>query len=56
VTRENFVRAETDRMFRDIAALAGGVNRLGVAPELINQAARLRGNGVTLSGTTTSVL
>ena len=29
---------------------------LGVAPELIHQAARLRGNGVTLSGTTTSVL
>ncbi len=26
VTRENFVRAETDRMFRDIAGLAGGVN------------------------------
>jgi len=26
VTRENFVRAETDRMFRDIAALSGQVN------------------------------
>jgi hypothetical protein len=27
VTRENFVRAETDRMFTDIAKMAGGVNR-----------------------------
>jgi hypothetical protein len=26
VTRDNFVRAETDRMFRDIAALSGQVN------------------------------
>lgn len=27
VTMDTFVRAETDRMFRDLAALAGGVNR-----------------------------
>lgn len=27
VTRANFVRAETDRMFTDIAKMAGGVNR-----------------------------
>jgi hypothetical protein len=27
VTRENFVRAETDRMFSDIQAMAGGPNR-----------------------------
>jgi hypothetical protein len=27
VACENFVRAKTDRMFRDIAALSGGANR-----------------------------
>lgn len=27
VTRDNFARAETDRMFRDISMLAGGVNQ-----------------------------
>lgn len=28
VTRENFIRAETDRMFSDLLKLSGGVNRL----------------------------
>jgi hypothetical protein len=30
VTRETFIRAETDRMFRDIAALAGDVNQFHI--------------------------
>ena len=31
VTRENFVRAETDRMYSDLLKLAGGVNRFPAA-------------------------
>jgi len=32
VTPENYIRAETDRTFGNVAGLAGGINRLDVAP------------------------
>jgi Protein of unknown function (DUF1254) len=50
VTRENFVRAETDRMFRDIAALAGGVNTFHHirAPTPLDQQTVIRMNLDTL--------
>jgi hypothetical protein len=50
VTRENFVRAETDRMFADIPKLAGGVNRLFIirTPTPLNKQIIVRMNRDTL--------
>jgi hypothetical protein len=50
VTRENFVRAETDRMFSDIAGLAGGVNRFFIirSPTPLDQQVVVRMNRDTL--------
>lgn len=50
VTRENFVRAETDRMFADVAGLAGGVNRFFIIrnPTPLDQQVVVRMNRDTL--------
>lgn len=50
VTRDNFVRAETDRMFRDIAALSGSVNTFHHirAPTPLDQQTVIRMNLDTL--------
>ena len=50
VTRENFTRAQTDLMFRDVSALAGGVNRFHVirGPTPLDQQTIMRMNLDTL--------
>jgi len=50
VTRENFVRAETDRMFADTAKLGGGVNRFFIfrSPTPLDQQVVVRMNRDTL--------
>lgn len=50
VTRENFVRAESDRMFADFARLAGGLNRFFIIrrPTPLDQQVVVRMNRDTL--------
>lgn len=50
VTPETFIRAETDRMFRDIAALAGGVNQFHIirSPTPLDMQTVIRMNRDTL--------